>query len=1057
MSEYLENYPTKQIKKHSHTTGANKNATGVNSCKECLYSQELCNRIKRTCEGHLKWADEAELVQVKRQTKTVKWFNQDNRRVDRQSNTKEAMFSCFGENYWVTGKLIKGENEAETQPLAPMHFQLLKFANAATMWQRNTSITKCLPYNSWIGETNYRNQQGFCAFATRLPKVGEDSKYRLEGHVWMWRLLKSAEELGLANTVHHSSSTKRRPVRLEAEEAVQVDELSYPSVRFRRQVLRRFTTENPVSGQRMLAIRRSASQNRFEFRERDTVLFYDRNSAFFTGSEALWKATTDAQQFHVENQDARWDDPLRYTLALLMGETKKLQINSMSAADISAVARSVLYQSSSANGLLPGRLNSETKEAEIFQIGELRDYYWHVTFEVPFALWTVSQATLSPESGDDHARARKQMGATTLTEKFHHGNKNMEMKRSMPFNSLIDQDSIVEFSDEWLYPRPSFLDWRPPLLTSDSNRPDTNWSRGAHTNNFTNPNKPDEMRGIVVDIPKTKSNTTVDNQILIIDNPRTDYTHISDDAMTLEELIAFRAKIIEDKKKKQLPADNYEMYRMLEGKRAAEEAKKRLIWSCNANDDTALLCYLVSPESDQARLSSFFTKHKRREKFFFDDTTATANLWVTEFHLSSWQIFSEKEYTAMEKEETDLNFLGGGKRIRRACMGFHFVGDFFDRYWTCHVFQYEPKNDVKKKVKATGEKESEYSRMMESFEKLIDRKNIFGSVRDKQPWHQRKVLELLLFHRMLENIARRYTQLLTAINQYLDDLEKAKTRKGMEDSESLEHLLLEASTDSSSDAPLEILSASNKLFSSSLDYGTYPIYKGKMPAFQYSLQVMEEDLQDTFEKIDLWNARERDRKPERPRWTKNDESRYRFVITKVSAANDHKIRELQRYLSNIQSLRVSLTARLDSARDDLAFQSAENVRFFTYVTVVFLPMGFATALFSMNVAPAGKLVGEMVAAAFAALMVTLIALGYAGQIDQNIIDPISKKLRPRPRRSGTVDHTATTTSSSTNPSGGEDTSRLWKRIWPWNCSKGQHGAIEGENASPSSLEEGRKK
>jgi hypothetical protein len=92
----------------------------------------------------------------------------------------------------------------------------------------------------------------------------------------------------------------------------------------------------------------------------------------------------------------------------------------------------------------------------------------------------------------------------------------------------------------------------------------------------------------------------------------------------------------------------------------------------------------------------------------------------------------------MEFKETDLNFLGGGNRIRRACKGFHFVGDFFDRYWTCHAFEYQPKNDARPKIwpedkqaeKGKGEKEKR-DEMRRSFGKLIDIENSFGSVPDK--------------------------------------------------------------------------------------------------------------------------------------------------------------------------------------------------------------------------------------------------------------------------------------------------------------------------------------
>ncbi|KAH8749812.1 hypothetical protein BGZ57DRAFT_959328 [Hyaloscypha finlandica] len=991
MYDYLD----KRAKECNHDT------IEVNICRKCQYTKELRDRIKKTCEAHVKWVEDAELV--------VGPFQFSERR-------------SFGANYWATGKLIKLENEDIWQPLAPVYFQLLKLAEFAMKWDGD-SIRNSLEKHVtlWIEELDSRNERGFFAFATRFDWGRGDSKYRLEDHVWIWRLLTCVDKLGLANII----TKKGRHSKRSGKDLLQ----NYSPEGFRRQVLRRFTTENTVSGHRMFAVRRSASQNRFGLRARDIALFYGGESAFFTESEPLWKATIDAQKFHVENQDDCWNDPLRYTLAYLMAYVKKLRINSRSLTEMSNTARDVLYQSSSGNGLLPGMLNTDTKEPEIFQSENLRDYYWHVSFEVPYALWTISQAIPSeaPQLGSDLTGARNPTQPTGVPEPFYEWSKNMEMKRSIPFNSLIDRGSIVEFSDEWLYRRPQFLYWTPGMHPTGSIIRKNMWCKDANANSFTSTDREDDiLRGIVVDVPKTKSDMSYKKQN---DTGKdVDYPALS----------------------------NLELYKQLNRERTPNNAKKRLIWSCNANDETRLLCYLVSRKDDQERLSSFFIKHQRKEKYFFDDATATKNLWVTEFHLSSWQIFSKTEYDTKEPKKTDLNFLGGGNRIRRACMGFHFVGDFFDRYWNCHVFEYEPRND--RRPEAWSQEE-----MKESFKKLIDLE-ITGLVTGKQPWHQRKVLELLLFHRMLQKITRRYTELLTEINRSLESLQNAKSRRDLKRSRRVSadtprkelpsdmsnDLPSKASEDPSldGDTPLDILSASNELFSSPLNYDTYSVFRDQWPAIQYSLQVIEEDLTDTFEKIDLWNAREKDRKLEQPRWTRNDESRYRSSITKVSTANGHKIRDLQRYLSSIQSLRESLKSRLESTRDDLAFQSAENVRFFTYVTVVFLPMGFGTAIFSMNVTPAGRLVAEMAGTALATLLITAFALAYAQDIDQMIITPLRDKLHRR-RKSPSA---ARTTSLPKTPSSTENPSHFRKIIWPWRRNGAAGGA---NNNNPSSLEKGK--
>lgn len=122
--------------------------------------------------------------------------------------------------------------------------------------------------------------------------------------------------------------------------------------------------------------------------------------------------------------------------------------------------------------------------------------------------------------------------------------------------------------------------------------------------------------------------------------------------------------------------------------------------------------------------------------------------------------------------------------------------------------------------------------------------------------------------------------------------------------------------------------------------------------------------------------------------------RYRPTITKLIAVNNQKRRELKRYLSDIKSLRILLAETFESTRNDLSCESSENVRFSTYVTVVFLPMGFATALLSMSTAPAGRFIGEMVGAALITLMATGFVLAYA----HNIVEVFDKLVPFKERR-----------------------------------------------------------
>lgn len=86
-----------------------------------------------------------------------------------------------------------------------------------------------------------------------------------------------------------------------------------------------------------------------------------------------------------------------------------------------------------------------------------------------------------------------------------------------------------------------------------------------------------------------------------------------------------------------------------------------------------------------------------------------------------------------------------------------------------------------------------------------------------------------------------------------------------------------------------------------------------------------------------------------------------------------------------KSLQDLCSNRLDKAREDLAFRSEQNIATFTYVTVVFLPIGFTASIFSLNGSPESSLAIEVVIASVIAFAVTMLALmsakGLAGVLE----------------------------------------------------------------------------
>lgn len=73
----------------------------------------------------------------------------------------------------------------------------------------------------------------------------------------------------------------------------------------------------------------------------------------------------------------------------------------------------------------------------------------------------------------------------------------------------------------------------------------------------------------------------------------------------------------------------------------------------------------------------------------------------------------------------------------------------------------------------------------------------------------------------------------------------------------------------------------------------------------------------------------------------------------------------------------------------MSFRGSGSMNLFTYVTVVFLPLGFATGIFSMSEAPASRVLEGMIITALATLLVTVLALMNA-RVAVSVLSKVSK-------------------------------------------------------------------
>ncbi|KAF2816937.1 uncharacterized protein BDZ99DRAFT_564758 [Mytilinidion resinicola] len=918
MFEYLEKPEPQQGQskdKQEHTLAQCKCRKDKRSACERAFLAALRNRIKDTCRAHLTWIEQTGIMRVT-------W---------KEGQTKD-MRELLGADYWITGTKIPHMSSKEVlspKSLSDWPLNIIKFADFAIRTkneeikglfeERGNSLRSSV--GDWVEALDLENARGFYAIPRPLSKSRPGQKrYRLEDHVWMWRALLSIKRLGLQKELKTSKTSPTKPPRIGPSGRPDLKNPlhhSYTPADFQSKAIRRFTTENNVSRRKMVAISRTASASRFLFHSTDTALFYDTWTPLFDKSDTLWIATNDVQRFHKGNEDLEWGNPLRYALAMMMAKNGH-PINTRSPSSMFTIAKDILLGSSSRNGIFPGQLQPGSKEPDF----SWKDFHWQASFEVPCILWecrlNVEDSKKPEEANPVNPTAGQPIQIDPQKE-----SQTLEMRKSIPFNILIDEKSIVELSDEWLYDYPEFLD----------SNDDIEGSRKSIKLII----KPSDtlLRGVVVDVPR------------------------SDGAGHCQQLEnGFNASC------------NLDIYDRFNRPRTAQDAKKRLIWLPNPNSDTKELCILASPKAEQECLEEFFEKHDYKRKYFFDEVIATSNLWKTEFHLSSYQVFEAREgrrkgdQAHEGKRKGDLNFLGGSMVMRRAGTGFRFVGDFWDRYWTCHVLEHEPTEDSQREQSFDPDKKDD---LLKRFKELIRPEDTLSKFeRDKEPWRQRKVLELLLFDLMLKKIAGRYGEMFEQTGERLSSLfPRAKT----------------AGIDRT-----DVLLVLHTLLSIPMNTSAYSEFRKKWPAFQYTLQVMEEDLKENLEKIGFWRDRESERQLERPRWTRNDERKYRPVISKVTASNNQRIRILEHYLADIRSLRLSLERMSDSTRDELNYESAENVRFFTYVTVIFLPLGFATGIFSMNAAPGKKTLNGMVITAIITVIVTIIVL--------TLIRPVLTVTRP---------------------------------------------------------------
>ncbi|KAL3470801.1 hypothetical protein BJX99DRAFT_250929 [Aspergillus californicus] len=360
---------------------------------QCEHAQKSMRRIHETCRGHLQWL--SRLVR------------------------RDALSS----NLWVDGTSIASSLDTTLPPDSPanMPYHILKNRLSPT-WEH-------------------------------LQNMSDIPIYCLSDHTWVWKALHDIQEL-----IHRVQEERRKiqaetgiskavRMTLQANHSLSTGALDdflrdvgplFPSLRMRgslsthaldftvedmmKKSLRRFTLENDVLKERMLSVTRSARETRFLFHSRDTVLYYGQTWGFLKKDQLdLFEQLVKAQVQHDEEgiDEAGWDNPLRYALALLMAQSKH-QL------DLSHRDEAL------------DNLNSDDSPVEAS--AREKSAVPHNKKSTEISTKVLEKAAVSMENGDSGAPSER---LAILVQR--------SLKRQNPHGRLVDISNIVEVSEEWLY------------------------------------------------------------------------------------------------------------------------------------------------------------------------------------------------------------------------------------------------------------------------------------------------------------------------------------------------------------------------------------------------------------------------------------------------------------------------------------------------------------------------------------------------------------------------------------------------------------------------------
>lgn len=407
--------------------------------------------------------------------------------------------------------------------------------------------------------------------------------------------------------------------------------------------------------------------------------------------------------------------------------------------------------------------------------------------------------------------------------------------------------------------------------------------------------------------------------------------------------------------------DREEFWKRLLGPRLPEQAKKRLIELSSLDKQSLLICWLTAAEPERPFFMDFLRRHESSENMFGERASWQGNIWETELHLGFYQVVVQRKsdddltiFQDVPGQQSQTKVLSPsailqGHEMRPVSLSFRFVGDLRDRFWTCHFL-----SSVTRGFRGLVDESAKSS---ESPEKMYAEKQ-----------GQRKLLELVYVERALNEVRGSIDKIIATFETELQ----------------------------------ETLDPHRESFEFIHDHASRPLKAMNL------LSSVSQQLDLSISAIEQWEKRE-DSRGLRSRWSCKDQERY-----------GEKLRELtQKCKSNVQQLRSQQSRLRDQRRaaeqrhSDLvsyrqlqearrSTRSAYDVRLFTYVTIIFLPLTFSSSLFSMAGQPNGSTIAVMATTTVIALTMTFLLLSNMKSLDRNWgfwVDKLNIHTRKRMNRS----------------------------------------------------------